>query len=94
MNRRRAEKLKVDILESGCKDKLSAIKRICSEWRIDIRNVCYIGDDLNDIDAIKAVGYGCCPADAIVEVRKIATIVTSAKGGEGVIREIVDYLLE
>lgn len=94
LNRRRAEKLKVDILESGCKDKLSAIKRICSEWRIDIRNVCYIGDDLNDIDAIKAVGYGCCPADAIVEVRKIATIVTSAKGGEGVIREIVDYLLE
>lgn len=94
LNRRRAEKLKLDILEAGCKDKLSAIKSICDDWRIDLENVCYIGDDINDIEAVKAVGYGCCPADAMPEVKKVAKYVTKANGGEGVIREIVEQIME
>ena len=93
LNRRRAEKLKLDILEVGCKDKLGAIKRICAERGINIRNVCYIGDDINDIEAIQAVGYGCCPADAISEVKLIANYVATAKGGEGVIREVVKRII-
>ena len=72
LNRRRAEKLKIDILESGCKDKLASIKRICEKRGIKLENVCYIGDDINDIEAIKAVGVGCCPADAIPDVKKVA----------------------
>ena len=94
LNNRRAEKLKLDILEQGCKDKLSAIKRICIEQKIPIQNVCYVGDDINDIEAIKAVGYGCCPADAQQEVKSIANYVTKAKGGEGVIREIVNKIIK
>ena len=94
LNNRRAEKLKLDILEQGCKDKLSAIKRICLEQKIPIQNVCYVGDDINDIEAIKAVGYGCCPADAQQEVKSIANYVTKAKGGEGVIREIVNKIIK
>lgn len=94
LNRRRAEKLKLDILEAGCKDKLSAIKGICDDWRIALENVCYIGDDINDIEAVKAVGYGCCPADAMPEVKKVAKYVTKANGGEGVIREIVEQIME
>ena len=94
LNRRRAEKLKLDILEAGCKDKLSAIKRICDERGIGLENVCYIGDDINDIDAIKAVGYGCCPADAMPEVKAVAKYVAKINGGEGVIREIVEQIVE
>lgn len=89
LNRRRAEKLKLDILEAGCRDKLGAIQKICEERSIDLRNVCYIGDDINDVEVIKAVGYGCCPADAVPEVKAVADYVTKAKGGEGVIREVV-----
>lgn len=92
LNRRRAEKLKLDILEAGCRDKLSAIKRICDERGIALGNVCYTGDDINDIEAIKAVGYGCCPADAMPEVKAVAKYVTKAKGGEGVIREVVEAI--
>ena len=92
LNKRRAEKLKLDILEAGCKDKLSAIKRICQERGIDLDNVCYIGDDINDFEAIKAVGYGCCPADAMPEVKSVADYVTKAKGGDGVIREVLDSI--
>lgn len=93
LNRRRAEKLKLDIIESGCKDKLTTIRRICEERKISIANVCYVGDDINDIEAIKAVGFGCCPVDAIPQVREVAKYITKAKGGEGVIREVVEYIL-
>ena len=93
LNRRRAEKLKLDILESGCKDKLSAIKRLCEERGVSLQNVCYIGDDINDIDAIQAAGYGCCPSDATEEVKQISDYVTTANGGEGVIREVVNRII-
>lgn len=94
LNKRRAQKLKLDILESGCKDKVVAIKRICAEREINPQNVCYIGDDINDVDVIKIVGYGCAPADAIPQAKEAAKYVTKAKGGEGVIREIVSRILQ
>lgn len=93
LNRRRAQKLRLDIIESGCKDKLSYIRKLCEEKNIDIQNVCYIGDDINDLDAIRAVGYGCCPADAAESVRNAAAYMTNAKGGEGVIREVVERII-
>ncbi len=93
LNRRRAEKLKVDILEQGCTVKLAVIKRICSERGIALENVCYVGDDINDIDVMKAVGYGCCPADAVLDVKAIADFITQTKGGEGVIREVVARII-
>lgn len=93
LNRRRAEKLKLDILVAGCKDKASIIRKICEERKIELKNVCYIGDDINDIEAIKMVGYGCAPADAMSKVKDVAKFVTRAKGGEGVIREVVDSII-
>ena len=93
LNRRRAEKLKLDILEAGCKDKVAAVKRICAERGIDLANVAYIGDDINDLEVVKIVGFGCCPADAVPQVREEAKFMTKAKGGKGVIREVVDFIL-
>ena len=89
LNKRRAEKLKLDIYKPGCKDKLKEIKALCKQEGIGLENVCYVGDDINDLDAIKNVGYGCCPANAMPEVKAVAKYVTNAKGGEGVIREVV-----
>ncbi len=94
LNRRRAEKLRLDILESGCKDKAAAIRRICEEHSIDLQNVCYIGDDINDVEAINLVGFGCAPADAMPDVRSAADYVTQVKGGEGVIREVVEKIIK
>lgn len=93
LNRRRAEKLQLDIFESGCTDKLSKITEICNQRCINLENVCYVGDDINDVEAIQTVGYGCAPQDAITQARKVAKYVTNTKGGEGVIREIVERLL-
>jgi len=94
LNRRRAEKLKIDILEAGCQDKEAVVKRLCETYGISLENVAYVGDDLNDIDVIRMVGYGCCPADAVSQVREAARYVAEAKGGEGVIREVIDRIFE
>lgn len=93
LNRRRAKKLNLDILEAGCKDKVAVVKKLCEEYNISLDSVAYIGDDINDVDVIKMVGLGCCPADAMPEVKAVAKYVTRAKGGEGVIREIVERLI-
>lgn len=93
LNKRRAAKLKLDILESGCKNKLNAIINICKKYKIQLQEVCYVGDDLNDIEAIRSVGYGCCPADAIPEVKEVADYVAKAKGGGGVIREVINQII-
>lgn len=92
LNRRRAEKLKLDILEAGCAEKALIIKKYCEQYGMALENVCYIGDDINDIEAIKMVGLGCCPSDAMPEVKTVAKYITKAKGGEGVIREVADKL--
>lgn len=93
LNRRRAEKLKLDILEAGCTDKAAVITRICRKQGISLENVAYIGDDVNDIDALKIVGFACCPADAVPQVREVAKYITKANGGNGVIREVAEMIL-
>lgn len=93
LNERRANKLDLDILLSGCKDKKSAIKDILKEYNVSLDEVCYIGDDINDLELIKSVGFGCCPNDAVDKIKKAADYIASCKGGDGVIREIADLIL-
>ena len=94
LNRRRAEKLKLDIFEAGCKDKVYAVKRLCEQFHVELENVAYMGDDINDLDTIKMVGLGCAPADAMPQVKAAADYVTKAKGGRAVIREVVEKILQ
>jgi N-acylneuraminate cytidylyltransferase len=93
LNKRRAEKLKLDIYEVGVKDKAAAIKRVCAERGIGLQNVAYIGDDINDIEALRLVGLPSCPADAVNTVLEATKIVAVTKGGGGVVREIADIIL-
>lgn len=93
LNERRADKLDLDILLSGCKDKKQAMKDILKKYNVSLDEVCYIGDDINDLELIKSVGFGCCPNDAISEIKKAADYIASCRGGDGVIREIADLVL-
>lgn len=93
LNRRRAEKLKLDELIAGCTDKVAAVKALCEKYGIELENVAYVGDDINDLEVIKIVGLGCAPTDAMPQVREAAKYVTKAKGGEGVIREVTELLM-
>lgn len=94
LNRRRCEKLKLDILAPGCADKVACIKGLCEKYNIDLSEVVYIGDDINDRRVIEMVGFGCCPNNAHEKVKRVADYVAVAKGGEGVIREVVDKIME
>lgn len=93
---RRATKLKVDYLYQGQSNggKLTAIKEICKQEKIRLEEVAYIGDDVNCIEALQAVGVAACPADAVDTVKAIPNItVLSKKGGEGVVREFIEKLI-
>lgn len=90
---RRANKLKVDYLKQGKRDggKLAAAKEICEEMGVSLREVAYVGDDLNCIELLSAVGFAACPADACDEVKALPNIhVMRRKGGDGVVREVVE----
>lgn len=93
LNERRAKKIGATFFEGGCKNKLEAVSSLVDRIGLSMDEVCYIGDDLNDVDILSVVGFPCCPADAAPEVRRIARYVASASGGEGVVREIADYIL-
>ena len=91
---RRAKKLKVDYLYQGVKNKLEQALAICKEQNIDIKEVAYIGDDLGDIQLLKAVGYAGVPVSASDYIRELANVQLTKKGGEGVFREFVEKLLD
>lgn len=89
----RANKLGIDVLISSCKEKKKAIDDICIEYGIKYQNIAYIGDDINDIEALSVVGLSCCPSDAVDGVKSIVKYITNAKGGEGVFREVSELVL-
>ena len=93
LNRRRAKKLQLDEMISGSKDKAADIHLLCKKYKLNPDEIIYIGDDLNDIDAMHLVGFSCAPADACEAVKNIADYVAARKGGEGVVREIVDLIV-
>jgi YrbI family 3-deoxy-D-manno-octulosonate 8-phosphate phosphatase len=91
---RRAEKLAIPELHQGVMDKLSVIRDMAARHGISLDQVAYIGDDVNDIEALKAVGLSASPADGLPQVRKIVGYVCRKKGGEGAVRELADMILE
>ncbi len=93
LNRRRAQKLKVDIYREGVLDKLSEVKRLCEHYNVSLRNVAYVGDDINDIELIKEVGFGCSVINGVQKVKDVARYITQNKGGEGAVREIIEVII-
>ncbi len=92
--RHRAEKLKVDYLVQGEKNKLKAIQKICIDSNIKLCEVAYVGDDINDLEAVKCVGYGCTVKNAVKDIKNVAIFESKKKGGEGAVREIIEWILE
>lgn len=98
----RAEKLKLQYLYLGvgskvnpkCLTKLQAAQEICKELGITLNEVCFVGDDINDVELLRAVGHPCCPPNARPEVLAIEGIhILKTPGGQGAVREIADAIL-
>lgn len=91
---RRAEKLAIPELHQGVMDKLSVIRDMAERYEISLQQIAYIGDDVNDIEALKAVGFSAAPADALLQVRTVVDYVCRQKGGEGAVRELTEMILQ
>lgn len=99
--RMRAEKLGMRYLYMGIgafhvdrPTKRQVAESICLEMGITLNEVAYVGDDVNDIDLLEAVGYAFCPANARAEVQSIPGItVLRTRGGDGAIREVTDMIM-
>ncbi len=93
--KKRADKLKVDYLSMGTWTKLNFVKNICAELNISLDEVAYIGDDINDLELLTAVKFKACPADAVKKVKEIPGIkILEHKGGDGAVREFIEFLLD
>ena len=91
--KRRSEKLKVDYLFQGVKNKLSVAEELCKELKIRMEDVAYIGDDIGDIELLEKSGISATPKSAPLYVQNHAKMVMKKNGGEGVFREFVEKIL-
>lgn len=91
---RRAEKLAIPELHQGVLDKLSVIRDMAARHGISLQQVAYIGDDVNDLESLQAVGFSASPADGMPEICRAVDYVCRKNGGEGAVREIADMILE
>lgn len=89
----RAAELKLDFCHQGIVDKLAVFEKLIEFHKLKKKQVAYIGDDINDLGALKNCGLSVCPADAISYVKERADLVTRVKGGQGVVREVADLVL-
>lgn len=90
---KRASELKFDFCHQGIVDKASVFLKLIEFHKLKKKQVLYVGDDINDLSILKQAGIAACPADAPVYVRKFVEVVTTSKGGQGVVRELADLLL-
>lgn len=93
---KRCNEMSVDKVFQGIEDKLATLKSLIKEFGIDISNVAYVGDDINDIATMQYIkdngGVIGCPVDAVQDVKLIADFVSIRAGGDGAVREFIEWI--
>ncbi len=90
---RLATKMRISDVDKNCKDKGSALRALAERHGLSLDEVCFIGDDVNDLSALTIAGLSACPADARDLIRGQCQVITRLSGGNGAVREVVDMLL-
>lgn len=94
ISKKRADKLKIDNVFLGIKDKLSLLQDYCWRKKLNSREVCFMGDDVQDLPVIEWVGFSAAPLNAVDIVKNKVLYLCRRKGGEGAVREVVDLILK
>ena len=87
----RAIKLGIKCLQ-GIENKKDTLIDYCQTKDYELQYVIYVGNDINDKEVMENVGFACCPADAHQDIKVISNLIFDKKGGEGVIRELLDKI--
>jgi 3-deoxy-D-manno-octulosonate 8-phosphate phosphatase (KDO 8-P phosphatase) len=88
-----ATKMNIAGVFKGRKDKALALNEFAAQNGLALAAIAFMGDDINDLDAMKAAGLSAAPANAHPSVLEQAAFVAKAPGGHGAVRELVDHLL-
>ena len=95
--KQRCIELGITELYQGINDKVSKLKEILNDKRCGLESAAYIGDDINDLQSIQIInqsgGVVGCPADAIDEIKEISDFISSKNGGDGAVREFIEYII-
>lgn len=91
---RRMKELNVEYVFQGIRDKKQFLKQFLYDKSIDPKETVYIGDDLNDLPAMKLCGFKACPQDACEEVKQTVNYISDLNGGCGAVREIIEYIMK
>ena len=91
---RRAQELHIEHFYQGIHNKREVLEELLEKLDLSMENVAAIGDDLNDLQMLKASEISFVPRDASAYVDKVATVVLSKKGGDGAVREMIEYLIK
>lgn len=89
----RADRLGISEIHQGVRDKLAVLKELSLKYHLGFEEIAYMGDDVNDVPALQAVGFSAAPANGRDQVRSTVRYVCSANGGEGAVREVADMIL-
>ena len=88
----RSRKLVIRCVQ-GCDDKLAVVRELAAELGVTMKQVAFVGNDINDLACLKAVGIPIVVGDAHPAVIKAAAYRTSAPGGRGAVREVCDLIV-
>ncbi|MHA7138173.1 KdsC family phosphatase [Rossellomorea arthrocnemi] len=89
----RAKELNIDFVHQKISNKIEVFSTIMEDLNLVPEQVCYIGDDINDIPVINLVGLAVAPNDAVGMVKDSVHFVTNLNGGQGAVREAIDVIL-
>jgi 3-deoxy-D-manno-octulosonate 8-phosphate phosphatase (KDO 8-P phosphatase) len=90
---RYARKFAIPDCFKGCKDKAAALREFAQRRGLTLEEICFMGDDVNDLGAMSIAGFSAAPANAHPAARQQAKLVTEREGGQGAVRELVDLIL-
>ena len=90
----RAEQLEIQHVFQDCHHKLPVLKEFLDRLKIGPERVAFLGDDLMDIPAVRHVGFGAAVAGTVQELKDQADYVTRQNGGDGAVRELIEYILK
>jgi YrbI family 3-deoxy-D-manno-octulosonate 8-phosphate phosphatase len=91
----RARKLKLeDSLYQGVRNKAAKIREIAERYDVELEEIAYIADDINDLEAMRSCGFRATVADGLKSLKEIAHYICNARGGEGALRELVELIVE
>ena len=91
---RRAAEVGITEIYQGVKNKKVMLAALAAKHSLQLTEVAYMGDDLNDLSALSIAGLSCAPANAVQEVKERVHFIAAKNGGEGAVREVVETILK